>query len=80
MSYGSDYFALARWLRGVLVRQLWRASDRRLPYVIRRLSDGQVVGVSTYFTAKAKHGGVEIGATFLRSDVRASLVNPKQRS
>ena len=51
----------------------------RLPYVIRRLSDGQVVGVSTYFTAKAKHGGVEIGATFLRPDARASFVNRKQR-
>src|ERR1700712_3077701 len=37
----------------------------RLPYVIRRLSDGEAVGVSTYFTARAKHGGVEIGATFL---------------
>jgi len=80
MSYGSDYFALARWLRGVLVRQLWRAPPtERLPYVIRRLSDGQVVGVSTYFTAKAEHGGVEIGATFLRSDVRASFVNPKAK-
>jgi N-acetyltransferase len=51
----------------------------RLPYVIRRLSDGQVVGVSTYFTAKAKHGGVEIGATFLRPDVRASFVNPETK-
>jgi RimJ/RimL family protein N-acetyltransferase len=80
MSYGSDYFALARWLRGVLVRQLWRAPPtERLPYVIRRLSDGQVVGVSTYFTAKAKHGGVEIGATFLRSDVRANFVNPEAK-
>ena len=49
---------------------------KRLPYVIRRLSDGQLVGVSTYFTAKAKHGGVEIGATFLRPDVRAGFVNP----
>jgi N-acetyltransferase len=52
----------------------------RLPYVIRRLSDGQVVGVSTYFTAKAKHGGVEIGATFLRPDVRASFVNPETKT
>lgn len=51
----------------------------RLPYIIRRLSDGQVVGVSTYFTARAKHGGVEIGATFLRPDVRASFVNPETK-
>jgi N-acetyltransferase len=50
-----------------------------LPYAIRRLSDGQVVGASTYFMAKAKHEGVEIGATFLRPDVRAGSVNPETK-
>ena len=38
-----------------------------------------MVGASNYFTAKAKHGGVEIGATFLRPDVRASFVNPEAK-
>ena len=51
----------------------------RLPYVIRRLSDGRVVGMSTYFTASAKHGGVEIGATFLRPEVRSGAVNPETK-
>jgi N-acetyltransferase len=51
----------------------------RLPYAIRRLSDGRVVGMSTYFTASAKHGGVEIGATFLRPDVRSGAVNPETK-
>jgi RimJ/RimL family protein N-acetyltransferase len=51
----------------------------RMPYAIRRLSDGQVVGTSAYFTASAKHGGVEIGATLLRPDVRAGLVNPESK-
>ena len=60
----------------------WAAScgaplTERLPYAIRRLSDDRVVGTSTYFMASAKHGGVEIGATFLRPDVRASAVNPE---
>jgi N-acetyltransferase len=54
-------------------------ATERLPYAIRRLSDGQVVGMSTYFTASARHGGVEIGATFLRPDVRASVVNPETK-
>jgi RimJ/RimL family protein N-acetyltransferase len=54
-------------------------STERLPYAVRRLSDGQVVGVSTYFTASARQGGVEIGATFLRPDVRASVVNPETK-
>jgi RimJ/RimL family protein N-acetyltransferase len=62
--------------------EYWSAScgaplTERLPYAIRRLSDGRVVGMSTYFMASAKHGGVEIGATFLRPNVRASAVNPE---
>ena len=69
---------------GTGFEEYWSANcgaplTERLPYVIRRLSDGQVVGVSTYFTAKAKHGGVEIGATFLRPDARASFVNPETK-
>ena len=55
------------------------AAAERLPYVIRRLSDGRVVGMSTYFTASAKHGGVEIGATFLRPEVRSGAVNPETK-
>jgi len=51
----------------------------RMPYAIRRLSDGRVVGTSAYFTASAKHDGVEIGATFLSPDVRASTVNPESK-
>jgi RimJ/RimL family protein N-acetyltransferase len=69
---------------GAGFEEYWAANrdaplTERLPYAIRRLSDGQVVGASTYFTAKAKHGGVEIGATFLRPDVRTSFVNPETK-
>jgi RimJ/RimL family protein N-acetyltransferase len=64
--------------------EYWEANcgapaTERLPYAIRRLSDAQVVGASTYFTARARHGGVEIGATFLRPDVRTSFVNPETK-
>ena len=67
---------------GAGFEEYWEANcgapaTERLPYAIRRLSDAQVVGASTYFTAKARHGGVEIGATFLRPDVRATFVNPE---
>jgi RimJ/RimL family protein N-acetyltransferase len=69
---------------GAGFEEYWSAScgapqTERLSYAIRRLSDGQVVGTSTYFMASAKHGGVEIGATFLRPDVRASAVNPEAK-
>jgi RimJ/RimL family protein N-acetyltransferase len=69
---------------GVGFEEYWSVSlgaplTERLPYAIRRLSDDRVVGTSTYFMASAKHGGVEIGATFLRPDVRASPVNPESK-
>jgi RimJ/RimL family protein N-acetyltransferase len=51
----------------------------RLPYAVRRLSDDRVVGMSSYFMASAKHGGVEIGATFLHPDVRTGPVNPEAK-
>jgi N-acetyltransferase len=69
---------------GAGFEEYWSAScdappTERLPYAIRRLSDCRVVGTSTYFMASAKHGGVEIGATFLRPDVRAGPVNPEAK-
>jgi RimJ/RimL family protein N-acetyltransferase len=69
---------------GAGFEEYWSAScgaplTERLSYAIRRLSDRRVVGMSTYFIASAKHGGVEIGATFLRPDVRASSVNPEAK-
>ena len=51
----------------------------RMTYVICDLSSGRVVGMSSYFTTSAKHGGVEIGATFLHPDVRAGAVNPETK-
>lgn len=70
--------------RGAGFEEFWSATcgaplSERMPYAIRRLRDGRVVGTSAYFTASAKHGGVEIGATFLSPDVRASAVNPETK-
>src|SRR6266702_5687514 len=50
--------------------EFWSATcdapvSERMAFAIRRLADGRVVGTSAYFTASAKHGGLEIGATFL---------------
>lgn len=64
---------------GAGFEQYWSAScgaplTERMPYAIRRLSDGQVVGTSAYITASAKHGGVEIGATCVPTCVRASSI------
>ena len=51
----------------------------RMTYVICDLASGRVVGMSSYFTASVKHGGVEIGATFLHPDVRAGAFNPEAK-
>jgi len=69
---------------GARFEEYWSASigvprTERMPYAIRRLSDGRVVGTSAYVMASAKHGGVEIGGTFLNPDVRAGAVNPESK-
>jgi RimJ/RimL family protein N-acetyltransferase len=69
---------------GAAFEEYWSAScgaplTERMGYAIRRLSDGRVVGTSAYYMASAKHGGVEIGGTFLRPHVRAGGVNPESK-
>lgn len=51
----------------------------RMAYAIRRLSDQRVVGMSSYYTALAGQGGVEIGSSFLHPDVRGDVVNPEAK-
>jgi RimJ/RimL family protein N-acetyltransferase len=53
--------------------------DERMPFAIRRLSDSQVVGMSSYYTGLAAQGGVEIGSTFLHPDVRGGVVNSESK-
>jgi RimJ/RimL family protein N-acetyltransferase len=52
---------------------------QRLTYAIRRRGDGRVVGISSYLTAAASQGGVEIGGTFLHPDARSGAVNPDSK-
>ena len=53
--------------------------DHRLTYAVRRRGDGRVLGISSYFTAAASQGGVEIGGTFLHPDARSGAVNPESK-
>ena len=53
--------------------------NERMVYAIRRRSDGRVVGMSSYYTTLASQGGVEIGTSFLRPDVRGGPVNPEAK-
>lgn len=53
--------------------------NERMAYAIRRLSDQRAVGMSSYYTALAGQGGVEIGSSFLHPDVRGDVVNPEAK-
>lgn len=54
-------------------------TDERMSYAIRRRSDWRVVGMSSYYTALAGQGGVEIGTTFLHPDIRGGVVNSESK-
>lgn len=49
----------------------------QVPHAVRRLSDGQVVGTTSFLNIRRPHRGVEIGATFYRPDARGGPVNPE---
>jgi RimJ/RimL family protein N-acetyltransferase len=55
------------------------AVDERMAYAIRRRSDGHVIGMSSYYTALASQGGVEIGTTFLHPDERGGVANSESK-
>jgi RimJ/RimL family protein N-acetyltransferase len=46
-----------------------------MPFAIRRLSDGQMVGSTRYLDISALHRAVEIGATWLSPEVWRTRVN-----
>jgi RimJ/RimL family protein N-acetyltransferase len=55
------------------------AADAELPFAVRRISDGVVVGSSGYYTLRREHRGVEIGSTFYQPDARSGPVNPEAK-
>jgi len=52
------------------------AKGSRIPFAVRRRSDGRVVGTTSYLDANPRHRRVEIGATFIGPDARAGAINP----
>lgn len=49
----------------------------RIPYAIRDLASGRIVGTTSYLNLRPLHKGLEIGWTFLHPDVRSGAVNPE---
>jgi len=48
----------------------------RIPYAVRRLSDGAVVGTTSLYEIKPAFRGCGIGSTFYRPGARGGPVNP----
>lgn len=55
------------------------AKGERMPYAIRRLADGAIVGTTSYLSPRPAHRGVEIGSSFLHPSVRGGPVNPESK-
>lgn len=53
-----------------------RAAGVSLPFVVRRLDDGVVVGSTRYLNIAVRDGGLEIGWTWCTPSVWAGPVNP----
>lgn len=53
------------------------AAGGQVAHAVRRLSDGRVVGTTSFLNIRREHRGCEIGATFYHPDARASAVNPE---
>ena len=54
-----------------------RAEGKRLPYAVRLLSSGELVGATSYIEPNVQHKRVEIGWTWYRPDQWAGPVNPE---
>jgi RimJ/RimL family protein N-acetyltransferase len=55
------------------------ANGRRHAYAVRQLSDGRIVGTSSFMELRLTQRGVEIGATFVHPDSRGGFANPESK-
>ena len=54
-----------------------RAEGKRLPYAVRLIATGELIGGTSYIEPNAQHKRVEIGWTWYRPDHWAGTVNPE---
>jgi N-acetyltransferase len=53
--------------------------NERMCFLIRRQDDNVCIGTSSYLAIRRLHNGLEIGATFIRPEVRSSPINPESK-
>ena len=49
----------------------------RVPFAVRWLHDGTIVGTTSYLSIRPQHRAVEIGSTFYRPHLRGGPANPE---
>jgi N-acetyltransferase len=54
-----------------------QAAGTRIPFAVRRLTDAALVGSTSYLDVMPRNKRVEIGWTWYRPDVWATVVNPE---
>jgi RimJ/RimL family protein N-acetyltransferase len=54
-----------------------RAEKKRVPFAVRLVATGELVGSTSYLDPVPEHRRVEIGATWYRPDQWATAVNPE---
>ncbi|QPQ54218.1 GNAT family N-acetyltransferase [Allosphingosinicella flava] len=55
------------------------ADPHRIAFALKRLSDGAIVGTTSFYDIAPRHGTVEIGGTYYRPDARGGIVNPEAK-
>jgi RimJ/RimL family protein N-acetyltransferase len=55
------------------------AAGRRIPFAIRRLGDGKVVGTTSLSDFRPAHRSLHIGATFIHPEARSGPANPDSK-
>jgi N-acetyltransferase len=54
-----------------------RDAGTQIPFAVRRLSDGELVGSTSYLDIHVQNKRIEIGSTWYRPDVWQTRVNPE---
>lgn len=55
------------------------AAGSWIPYAVRRIADGAVVGTTSFLNIRPERQSAEIGATFFSPGARGGIVNPESK-
>lgn len=61
------------WWAGAMAAM---AAGSRIPYAVRRMADGVLVGTTSLYEINPPYRRCEIGSTFYRPEARGGVVNP----